>query len=45
MPLLDTNKFEEIVIQTEDAIMSNMFFYHQRASNSFKKELYNIAEI
>ena len=48
MPLLDTCKFEEVVIKTEGALppaMSNMFcfFYHSRANNS--KELYNMAEI
>ena len=39
MPLLDTCKFEEVVIKTEGAMprtMSNMFFYHSRASNSKK---------
>ena len=39
MPILDTCKFEEVVIRTESAIprtMSNMFFYHSRASNSKK---------
>ena len=37
MPLLDTCKFEEVVIKTESAMprtMSNMFFYHSRTSNS-----------
>ena len=45
MPLLDTCKFEEVVIKTEGAMpstMSNMFvFYHSRASNSKN----NMAEI
>ena len=39
MPLLDTCKFEEVVVETEGAMprrMSNMFFYHSRASNSKK---------
>ena len=39
MPLLDTYEFEEVVIKTEGAMpwtMSNMFFYHSRASNSKK---------
>ena len=39
MPLLDTSKFEEVVIKTKGAMprtMSDMFFYHSRASNSKK---------
>ena len=39
MPILDTCKFEEVVIRTESAMprtMSNMFFYNSRASNSKK---------
>ena len=37
MPLLDTCKFEEVVIKTEGAMPRTMsFFYHSRA-NKFKK--------
>ena len=41
MPLLDTCKFEEVVIKTEGAmpeqcLLRYVFFYHSRASNSKK---------